>query len=720
MQGHTRAPGAHLSGGALRASALVLALIAALLVPAGARAAEGDPYFHSCVAAVASATCTGIGGGGSVPVVLSPDEKFVYTGMTNIGASGNGIMALSRYAPTGRLSFLNCVSGAQIAICGPAPRGSTQPPTSLAIDPSGANLYSAASGSLLVLQLDPASGAVSQKNDATGCFGPAADCTPVRGLSSFTAVVVSPDGKQVYVRGTDGLAVFDRNAATGALTQKDAAAGCLTETAVANCTDIAGLADTGYQLAIDPLGKQLYVPIESPGGLATFDRLTDGSLVQHTGTDGGCITADGTAGGLPLCKDGNDAMANAVAVAIDPTGKTLYLASTAGVFAFSRSAGTGLLSELGCVTENAQGGCLAGRSVGLASPSLAVTPDGSEVALRGSDGLALLPRNTSTGAITQRAGTRGCFTSTGSAGTCETFSSMADRGGVAFTKDSLEMYVTGASDGFVGMFDRDFAPVCQPGSIDTPFATQVDLVFSCTDANHDTLTYEKVSNPFGGTLGAIDQPTAHAVYTPFSSFQDPDSFTFRAIGHGVASALTPFRINVGRRPLPGVGGIDADGDGYPAGPDCNDDSLVVHPGATEVRGNGVDENCDGVVDPLLVAASSVAAKWSVHGTRFGLKSLTLSGLPAGRWSAELHCSGHGCPVRIATVRGTARKGVASVIGSLKPAQRRFAAKQTLEVWVSAKGFTTRVARFSLKRGKTPKAEPLCLLVGHLRPTKSCG
>jgi hypothetical protein len=51
--------------------------------------------------------------------------------------------------------------------------------------------------------------------------------------------------------------------------------------------------------------------------------------------------------------------------------------------------------------------------------------------------------------------------------------------------------------------------------------------------------------------------------------------------------------------LPGVtcetAATDADGDGYPAGTDCNNGDGSIHPGATEVC-NGVDDNCDGATD----------------------------------------------------------------------------------------------------------------------------
>ena len=41
---------------------------------------------------------------------------------------------------------------------------------------------------------------------------------------------------------------------------------------------------------------------------------------------------------------------------------------------------------------------------------------------------------------------------------------------------------------------------------------------------------------------------------------------------------------------------DADGDGFRADVDCDDDDPNVNPGADEVAGDGIDNNCDGQVD----------------------------------------------------------------------------------------------------------------------------
>jgi hypothetical protein len=56
----------------------------------------------------------------------------------------------------------------------------------------------------------------------------------------------------------------------------------------------------------------------------------------------------------------------------------------------------------------------------------------------------------------------------------------------------------------------------------------------------------------------------------------------------------------GGKTVPNTGPVDADGDGWADADDCDDADPNVHPGASEVCQNGVDDNCDGDPTPCAL------------------------------------------------------------------------------------------------------------------------
>ncbi len=167
-------------------------------------------------------------------------------------------------------------------------------------------------------------------------------------------------------------------------------------------------------------------------------------------------------------------------------------------------------------------------------------------------------------------------------------------------------------------------------------------------------------------------------------------------------------------------GLDADGDGFFAGQDCNDANRAIRPGAVEVKGNRTDENCDGLAEPFPTLTSGVATSWAAKGNAITLKTLQVTQQFPKGWSVKILCKGSKCPFKSKTLKkGKVKRSASNVITSLSKKQRKFRAGQTVEVWISAPNFNTKVSRYALKKGKIPTTQPFCVLPGQTRPQKSC-
>jgi hypothetical protein len=162
---------------------------------------------------------------------------------------------------------------------------------------------------------------------------------------------------------------------------------------------------------------------------------------------------------------------------------------------------------------------------------------------------------------------------------------------------------------------------------------------------------------------------------------------------------------------------DRDGDGFNENQDCNDLNASIRPGAPEVRGNGIDENCDGRDQPLPRVVSAVATRWGVSGMRIFLMQMKVKAPPKGA-VAELRCKREKCPFKRIKVTKV-RKNAINVYKALKPRERRFRAGQRLELRINAPGYIGKVVRYRLKQGRIPSGQQLCLPPGASRPRKTC-
>jgi DNA-binding beta-propeller fold protein YncE len=336
----------------------------------------------------------------------------------------------------------------------------------VAVSPDGKSVYVASPASHAVARFkrNTTTGAITQPAGKAGCVSEdgSGPCADGHGLSAARSVAVSADGKSVYLAGVGGVARFKRDTTTGALTQPFGSAGCVGGSGV-HCADGRGL-DEPWSVAVSPDGKSVYVASDDPdrtynGEVARLNRdTTTGALTQPAGS-AGCVSETGETSSGP-CADGHG-LTSPYSVAVSPDGKSVYVASTFpsdAVVRLNRNTTTGAITQpagtAGCVSEDGSGPCADGHAL-IYVFGVAVSPDGKNVyaASSSSEAVARFNRNTTSGAITQPAGTAGCVGS-GSVG-CADGHGLSGARSVAVSPDGKSVYVASWYQDAVARLNRD-------------------------------------------------------------------------------------------------------------------------------------------------------------------------------------------------------------------------------------------------------------------------
>jgi hypothetical protein len=166
--------------------------------------------------------------------------------------------------------------------------------------------------------------------------------------------------------------------------------------------------------------------------------------------------------------------------------------------------------------------------------------------------------------------------------------------------------------------------------------------------------------------------------------------------------------------------LDRDGDGVESPRDCDDTNPRVRPGAAEVPGNRIDEDCDGRAARLRRIRSSVVLRvtFSPQGSPTSyvrLARLVVRDVPAGA-SVEIVCRGPGCRFRSRTRRVRRATRVVALHRHFRRGRLRDGA--VIEVRVKKRQTIGKVARYRVRSGRRiPSIRTLCLQPGAKRPTR---
>lgn len=264
-------------------------------------------------------------------------------------------------------------------------------------------------------------GVITQYAGADGCFNaaPADGCGEAKTLSGAAGVIVSPDGRHVYVSSFSGgageasLLAFRRTNGSGKLERIQCVTADGTGEGGETCAAAPLLgAGQGRDLALSFDGRHLYAASEGGGALLVFTRDANGGLANVQ-----CLSKDGGAGCVDVRGFGRP-----TGVTVSPDDRFVYVTDNdKTITSFRRDIATGTLAQIdphGCIGDAATGPdgdpCEDLDAPFGNSKRLVITPDGHHAyAVNRTDGvLIMLSRNRDTGTLHRKVKT--CISEDGS------------------------------------------------------------------------------------------------------------------------------------------------------------------------------------------------------------------------------------------------------------------------------------------------------------------
>jgi DNA-binding beta-propeller fold protein YncE len=392
-----------------------------------------------CVSVAARTGCTSAHAiAGASLIALSPHGRNAYV------ATASGLAVLRRNPTTLALGQLagpaGCITptgaGGACSKSHGKVETSSENTAALAVSPDGRDVYAlgaVGSGSaILSFARDAQTGALTQLSGSAGCAADSAvaGCATgialdkLGGMGDNGGLIVSPDGRNVYVLVFSGVAVFSRDAKTGALTQLPEPRGCILQGKPKQCAAGTWLADDDT-IAISPDGRYVYVAggdLDSAtgvAGMAILERDAATGALADSGV-GGCFDRGG------VCGTATNAASGATALALSANGKSVYVTSDESSAVLARDAATGKVSL---------------RAFGSFAGPVAISPDSATLYAGGSS-LAINARD-ATGKLKRLTAPFGCVAPKGKS--CTRVTPFGPVQGIAVSRDGRAVYVTANS-----------------------------------------------------------------------------------------------------------------------------------------------------------------------------------------------------------------------------------------------------------------------------------